>query len=87
MKVQFTRINPPGWRWRDERRTADWADPFAAALVDGHLVKVSPRQGWTCECPDDNCGHPDAVSALIVPNLLTLLEGEETITERKRSTT
>lgn len=86
MKVQFTRVNPGGWRWHEERQAPYWGLPFASATVEGHIVKVTPRHGWSCDCDDNECGHVDAVAALIQPSLLTSLEGEETEpTHRKRN--
>lgn len=75
MDVQFTRINPATWRWDPKRHLPFRAAPFASAVVDGHVVKVRPQTGWTCECPNPECEHADAVADLIHPNMLRALEG------------
>lgn len=40
---------------------------FVVALADDHLVKLSRRDGWTCNCDTegDQCDHVDAVEALL----------------------
>lgn len=85
MTVHFTKLTTPGWRWRDERRTAEWADAYASATVDGHAVSVSPRRGWRCACPDPECGHVDAVAALIHPDLLARLEGKRRTPKKEKT--
>lgn len=80
MKVELSRVHPAGMRWRTETRRYEWMPAFAAGLVDGHLVKVSARHGWTCNCPDEDCAHPDAMAAVIAPKLLARLEGDENTT-------
>ena len=55
-------------------RACNKGRPGVVAIIDGSwCTKWNPSTGWTCTCPspDENCGHPDAVSEQLDDRVLT----------------
>lgn len=76
MKIQILKLSGRVRRFRpDGRSTADKA--YARGYVDGYLVTCTQGKGWSCSCLDDDCQHPDALAAVLHPDALATLEGEE----------
>lgn len=54
--LKFLRVSGPGTSHRYRA---------VLAVVDGHLVRWHPSQGWRCRCPDPYCRHADLVADLL----------------------
>lgn len=78
MKVQILRVSKTRRRFRANRAGSTLDKAFVHALVDGYSVTCRAARGWDCSCPDDHCGHPDALAAVLHPEMITELEGEPT---------
>ncbi len=39
--------------------------PAVLVVVDGYLVRWTPRKGWLCRCPDPDCRHADLIADLL----------------------
>lgn len=74
-QIQILRVMKTRRRYRpDNGSTLDRA--FAHGFVDGYAVACRANRGWSCMCPDVECGHPEAFAAVLHPEILAELEGE-----------
>lgn len=76
MKVLISRVSNRQRRHRSGGgSTLDKA--HARGFVDGYLVTCTEGKGWSCSCLDDECEHPDALAAMLHPDMLAVLDAED----------
>lgn len=77
MKVQIRRLNKTQRRHKSGDRGSTLDRAFVHGFVDGYSVTCRAGRGWDCSCLDDECDHPDALAAVLHPEIMAELEGEE----------
>ena len=84
MIVRFLRLTPTRRYQRPGRGGHQIDRALLVAEVDGYTVRCRARRGWDCTCDDDDCGHPDAVAALIHPGMLAELDQPVNVTDKEK---
>ena len=75
MNVQIAKVMSRARRYRaNGGTTLDKA--YARGFVDGYLVTCTEGKGWDCSCLDHECKHPDALAAVLHPDMLRVLDGD-----------
>ncbi|HEY0888672.1 MAG TPA: hypothetical protein VGE38_03555 [Nocardioides sp.] len=77
MKVQILRLVNRRRRYKADGKSSTLDKGYVRGFVDGFLVTCTEGKGWTCSCLDDQCEHPDALAAVLHPDALAMLEGDD----------
>ena len=77
MKVQIVRLVNRRRRYKAEGKGSTLDKAHVRGFVDGYQVTATEGRGWSCSCLDDDCPHPDALAAVLHPDALAMLEGED----------